>query len=82
MKAEHISESDEDNQDQHSISPNVPRIQNNRTESPPNADDEVRDIVQEVGSSISAFIQNDPFASTIVGLVVLILLLGGIILAV
>ena len=80
--AEHISESDEDNQDQHSILPNVPRIQNNRTEIPPNADDEVRDIVQEVGSSISAFIQNDPFASTIVGLVVLILLLGGIILAV
>ena len=82
--AEHISESDDDN-DVHSTqspaSSDTNRDTKHRKAPSQNAEDEVRDIVQEVGSSISAFIQNDPFASTIVGLVVLILLLGGIILA-
>ena len=44
--------------------------------------EDVQDVVRETANWINNFVKNDPFASTIIGLVVMILLLGGVFLSV
>ena len=67
--------SEEANADESSvrnISPSLPKkkVQNQQ--------EDVQDVVRETVNLLNHFVQNDPFASTIIGLVVLILLLGGV----
>ena len=44
----------------------------------PRHQEDVQDVVRETAHLINNFVKNDPFASTIIGLVVLIVLLGGV----
>ena len=40
--------------------------------------EDVQDVVRETAHWVNNFVKNDPFASTIIGLVVMIVLLGGV----
>ena len=69
---DHSEEVSADNRSAEPISsaPKKPKLQTQQ--------EDVQDIVRETVNWITSFVQNDPFASTIIGLVVLILLLGGV----
>lgn len=76
VSEEHSSDS------QHDVSPaanaSSPQIEPKRHQS----QEDVQDVVRETANWVTNFVKNDPFASTIIGLVVLIVLLGGVFLVV
>mgnify|MGYP001189246798 CR=1 FL=1 len=75
LSEEHSSERPRDNTP-------APKVSTSTVESKKDSPQEdVQDVVRETVNWVNHFVKNDPFASTIIGLVVLILLLGGVFLA-
>ena len=76
MSEEHVEDvSEEYSADNASVQPVSSSPPKKNT---PAQQEDVQDVVRETVSWLNNFVQNDPFASTIIGLVVLILLLGGV----